>query len=119
MLEKVQDSGSLKFDDKEKANILQAQFSSVCSREPPGHVPTMPNRTNSSILNLQITEDMVKTKLRALNPNKSVGPDNIHPQLLAELTDHIASPIAFLFNETLIRGSLPNDWKLANVSPHF
>ena len=119
LLEKVQDSGSLKFDDKEKANILQAQFSSVFTREPPGHVPTMPNRTNSSILNLQITEDMVKTKLQALNPNKSVGPDNIHPQLLAELTDHIASPIAFLFNETLIRGSLPNDWKLANVSPIF
>ena len=93
MHENVKTNDSLKFDDKEKVNTLQAQFSRVFTREPrTKHVPNTyqhtQNRTNSSILNLQITEDMVKTKLQALNPNKSVGPDNIHPQLLADLADH-------------------------------
>ena len=41
------------------------------------------------------------------------------PMFLIELKDHLAKPLAFIFNETLQRGKIPLDWKRANVSPIF
>ena len=60
---------------------------------------------------------MVEDELEELSPNKSVGPDKIHPRLLKELASIISGPIAFLFNLSLERGVLPEDWKRAIVSP--
>ena len=62
---------------------------------------------------------MVRLKLKLLNINKSVGPDDIHPLLLVELADHISAPIAYIFNATLHQGCVPRDWRLANISPIF
>lgn len=55
----------------------------------------------------------------ALNPSKSIGPDGMHPKILIELRDHLAEPLAFIFNASLQRGTVPQDWKRANVSPIF
>ena len=60
---------------------------------------------------------MVEDELDELSPNKSVGPDKIHPRLLKELASIISGPIAFLFNLSLERSVLPEDWKLAIISP--
>ena len=111
------DKDSIKFSDEDKANILQKQFSSVFTKESDGTVPLLARRTEASILNLQITEEMVKKELLSLSPHKSVGPDQIHPRILTELADIMAGSIALLFNMTIERGTLPKDWKLAIVSP--
>ena len=58
LLADVKDKNSTKFDDKEKADILQSQFSSVFTREPDGEIPRMENRTVTSIKNLKITLDI-------------------------------------------------------------
>ena len=98
-LKMKRDNSSLKFDDKDKANILQKQFSSVFTRGAGGKVPSVPDRTDSFILDMHITEGMVMKKLKKLNANKSGGPDNIHARLLIELADLIAMPITILFND--------------------
>ena len=54
-----------------------------------------------------------------LNVNKSCGPDQIHPRLLIELSEHIAGPVALLFNMTMKHGFLQTDWKRALVSPIY
>ena len=41
---------SLKFDDKDKANILQRQFSSVFTKEPAGEIPRIERRCDSRIV---------------------------------------------------------------------
>ena len=113
------DKNSTKFDDKEKADILQEQFSSVFTCEPEGDVPQLTKRTDALLKDLKITAERVKVELVKLNPNKSCGPDEIHPRMLKELTDQIALPMAFLLNTTMEKKEIPADWKNAYVSPIF
>ena len=62
---------------------------------------------------------MVLKQLMNLNVNKSCGPDEIHPRLLIELSEHIAGPVALPFNMTMKHAFLPTDWKRALVSPIY
>ena len=47
---------------------------------------------------LTIDEEMIKKRLDNLNVCKSVGPDDVHPRLLKELSNHLCKPLARLFN---------------------
>ena len=57
--------------------------------------------------------------MRSLNKTKSSGPDGIHPRVYIELSDIIAAPLTTIFNSSIQQKSVPNDWKLAIVSPIF
>ena len=115
----INDKNSLKFDDEEKANILQNQFSSVFTHEPEGDIPRIANRTDSSISGLYVTEEIVLNELTNLNVNKSRGSDEVHPRMLIELADCTAGPIALLFNLTIKYGIIPKYWKWAYMSPIY
>ena len=82
LLENEEDKNSLKFVDETNANILQNQFSKVYTRETQGKVLSITARSKPVIVNLDITEAMVKKKLKELNTHKSCGPDDIHARLL-------------------------------------
>ena len=116
LLADVSDKDTLKFDDKEKADILQQQFSSVFTKEPAGALPEFHKRCMTNIHLRTISGDDVKKKLKCLNPDKSIGPDDLHARLLTELADELSEPLAAFFNETVNRGKLPADWKLAFIS---
>ena len=115
----MKDRDSLKFNDEEKANILQKQFSSVYTQEPEDCIPTIAKRTVCNIVDLHVTTEMTQKELLNLNINKSCGPDEIHPRILLELADYIAGPVALLFNMTIKHGNLPRDWKWDNISPIY
>ena len=117
--ENNQDKDSMRFDDKQKADILQNQFSSVFTREPNGEIPSFNRRTNAKLLRIAVTKDMVRKEILKLNINKSCGPDEIHARLLIALVDYISEPIALLLNKTFEAGEIPLDWKKARVSPIF
>ena len=119
LLENEEDMNSVKFDVETKANILQNQFSKVYTRETQGRVPSITARSKSVSFNLDITEAMVKKKLKQLNTHKSCGPDDIHARLLSELAEYISSPFAKLFRMSITKGRIPTEWKLANVAPIF
>ena len=93
LLKDVKDKNSAQFDDVEKANILQDQFSSVFTREPEGETPSLNKRTDTSIGNLQISYKIVQEEINNLNVNKSCGPDEVHPRMLIESVDIISKPI--------------------------
>ena len=60
--------------------------------------------------------------LKALNnlkPNKSPGPDEIHPKMLKELANELAHPLTLLFNKSISDGIVPSAWKVAEVRPIF
>ena len=62
---------------------------------------------------------MVRKEIISLNVNKSIGPDEISPRLLRELVDHITVPLTIIMNQSLSEGYLPDDWKMAIVSPIY
>ena len=105
-----------KFNDLEKANILQKQFSCVFTHELEGEIPLLGNRTESSIFHFNVTEEKVHHELLNLNIHKSCGTDEIHPRLLKELAATISKRIAFLFNKSMQYEKVPLDWNKANMS---
>ncbi|XP_053112296.1 calcium uptake protein 3, mitochondrial isoform X3 [Hemicordylus capensis] len=68
---------------------------------------------------IEVTRDDVLNCLEKLKANKSPGPDGIHPRVLKELKCEIAHLLAKIFNLSLKSGSVPEDWRVANVTPIF
>jgi len=62
---------------------------------------------------------MVKAKLLKLKMNKAPGVDLVGTRMLTELVEEISYTVAELFNKSLLRGEVPADWKVANVTPIF
>ncbi|XP_066935011.1 uncharacterized protein [Clytia hemisphaerica] len=103
---------------KDKSS-LRHEFCSVFTNEPEGEVPDFPSRTEEIIDDIVITKEMLSKKIKELDTNKSLGPDEIHPKMLKELVDEIAEPLSRIMNKTLTEGELPEDWKLAHVTPIY
>ena len=106
--------------DKDKADMLKTFFSSVLTLEPPGPLPHLDERVVDNILqNIEITEELVFKKLSNLKQSKSPGPDGLHPRVLKELKAEVAKPLELIFNASLHSGEIPQDWRIANISPIF
>ena len=72
-------------------------------------------RSDTVISDLTLNESTVLTALKALEVDKATGPDEIPAKLLKETSSVIAPSLCKIFNKSLQLGSLPSDWKLANV----
>ena len=57
--------------------------------------------------------------LRDLKPSKSPGPDGIHPRVLKELAAEVATPLQIIFQSSVFSGTIPQSWKMANITPIF
>ncbi|RMC21521.1 hypothetical protein DUI87_02387 [Hirundo rustica rustica] len=64
-----------------------------------------------------IQEEAVRELLRCLDTHKSMGPDGIHPRVMRELADELAKPLCIIYHQSWLTGEVPDDWKLANVTP--
>eukprot|EP00061_Rhincodon_typus_P009797 g33574.t1 len=62
-----------------------------------------------------ITKEKVPVKLIGLKVDKSPGPDGLHPRVLKEIVE----ALVVIFQETQESGRVPEDWKIANVTPPF
>ena len=74
-------------------------------------------RSDTVISDLTLNESTVLAALKALEVGKATGPDEIPAKLLKETASVIAPSLCKIFNKSLQLGSLPSDWKLANVVP--
>ncbi|ELT87500.1 hypothetical protein CAPTEDRAFT_40823, partial [Capitella teleta] len=63
--------------------------------------------------------DDVASVLLHLDVSKACTPDDIAPIVLKECGLALAPSLAVLFNTMLYTGSVPENWKLANVIPVF
>ena len=107
-------------DSKAMSTTFNNYFSSVFTREDAENVPEPEQRHQGQTLNeVKVTVKKVRKKIRSLRRGAAAGPDKIGPQLLQELVDVISSPLATVMRKTLEDGSVPDDWKTANVSPIF
>ena len=113
----VNDKDNLSKDDKEKAEVLSSFFSSVFTKEDDNNVPNIGVKENVDCLDqCKITISDVRRKLQKLNISKSPGPDGIHPRVLKEMSEVLAQPLQILFQNSFNTGTLPEEWKNANIT---
>jgi len=110
------DNGKLYNDSKSKARILLQQFKSVFT--PPDERPLTPSQSKSypHIKGITINKAGIVKLLKEINPAKACGPDAIPNMLLKNCADAIAPSLADIFQLSLDSGSLPDDWRKANIS---
>jgi hypothetical protein len=68
---------------------------------------------------LKFNESDVLTKIKGLNTQKAVGPDNIPPLLIKRCGFALALPLKIIYNFSLNVGIFPNEWKKARIVPVF
>ncbi|RMC03427.1 hypothetical protein DUI87_20624 [Hirundo rustica rustica] len=117
----LDEGGNLVTADEEKAEVLNAFFASgfsgkltclqdSCSR---GLVAGVREQNGPPI----IKEEAVRELVRCLDIHESMGPDGIHPRVMRELADELAKSVSIIYHHSWLTGKVPDDWKLANVTP--
>ena len=61
-------------------------------------------------------QSIVEKKLKNLNKNKAPAVDRIHPSFPREFSKQLGGPLSILFRRTLDEGTVPTDWRAANVT---
>ena len=68
---------------------------------------------------IEFDENKVRLLLGKLKLNKSPGPDQIHNKVLFETRNEISNPLTVLLRQSLDFGILPDEWKIANITPIY
>ena len=115
----LRENRSLKTDTKEKANICNRQFQSAFTWEGDSDPPPKGASLFSPMGDITVNLKGVAKLLDGLNVHKAPGPDGLNARVLKECSNEISPILALIFNETLARGDVPDEWRQANVSPVF
>ena len=54
-----------------------------------------------------------------LNIHKASGPEGLSARVLKECSSEITPMLALIYNELLAQGTVPDNWRQANVAPDF
>ena len=101
-------------DPRECADILNNFFFNQFCQE--GALDEQPvNLTSSS--DFKITVEGVEKLLRNLKGGKAPGPDGLRKEDLCIDARLTAKCLTLIFTASIEQGKLPNDWKVANVTP--
>ncbi|KAJ7425527.1 hypothetical protein WISP_23088 [Willisornis vidua] len=92
--------------DKEKPEVLYSYIASVFT-----------NKTGEINNPSKFQEDTISDLLKHLDTQKSMGPDGIHPRVMRELAEELAKPLSIIYQYSWLSGEVPDDWRLANVTP--
>ena len=119
-IDTLQKDGVLYSDSQDKANILNHYFSTVFTNSNnSADLPSMGPSPYPDITEIEITTAGVKRLLQDLDPSKSHGPNKIPSKLLKLMASEIAPSLSLVFAASLHQGVVPQEWKLALVTPLF
>ena len=116
----IKNNGILYHDSRTKAELLSHQFKSVLTMDDDtDHIPTMSHPKYPNIENINISIEGVEKLLDNINIHKASGPDKIPNIIFKTCSKEISPALANIFKQSLDTGTLPNDWRNANISPIF
>jgi len=114
------DDGRNITDPEEMADTINEFFVSVFTREDTTEIPTpRKKRIWSKLKKCWVTTAMVKAKIKELRPNSAPGPDGISAKVLKQCSDEIAPVLAMIYRKSMLSGSVPEEWRQANIVPIF
>ena len=101
--------------DKDVSCLLNNYFSSVITLEDIQNIPKpiqifKGDMDTEGLLISLITPELLGKQLDKLNVNKCPGLDGIHPRMLFELKNYLASSLSIIFCPSLAFGVVLPDW---------
>ena len=112
-------SGKLCVESEEIGEALNEYFSSVFTQERDSVVEGSTEMQAVGLDGIEVHKEEVLAILERVKIDKSPGPDGIYPRILWEAREEIAQPLALIFVSSLSTGTVPEDWRIANVVPLF
>eukprot|EP00061_Rhincodon_typus_P001799 g15813.t1 len=107
--------------NKEMAEELNNYFASFFTVEDMSNLPKIQESqvAELNMVAITITKENVLVKLIGPKVDKLPGPDRLHPRVLMEIPKEIVEALVVIFQESLKSGRVPEDQKIANVTPLF
>ena len=107
-------------DNGEIAKILNKYFASVFTSNVNTAQPDLPTLNDVPVLsNFTVTKKTVIEKIKGLKNTSSCGPDDLSNLVLKTFVNELAEPLAVIFNKSVSESSVPEDWRLGNITPIF
>ena len=104
-------------DSLYKSDVFNNYFKSVFTIEDLQNLPDKGPSPHPDIDNITISSFGIFKLLNKLNINKATGPDHIGARILKETSSVIAPILRIIFQRSLDTGTIPEDWKVANIVP--
>ncbi|CAB3997618.1 Hypothetical predicted protein [Paramuricea clavata] len=76
-----------------------------------------PSSPIPSLSQISLDSVDVLAAIKTIDSSKAQGPDKIPAKILVECAEQISPSLTDLFNLSLQSGTLPTEWKLANIMP--
>ncbi|KAJ7419205.1 hypothetical protein WISP_55393 [Willisornis vidua] len=110
------EDGHLTHRDRDKAEMLNAFFTSVCNTDGGPRGSQCPELEDHDCENDQrpVDHEILRNQLLALDPYKSMGPGGTDPRIFKNLTDVITKHLS-IFEQSWESRKVTADWKLVIV----
>ena len=115
----LKDGSKVVFSAKGKATVFNDTFKSVFTREDTSNMPEIGEPMVPPMDHITITPDGVLKLLQEIKIRKATGPDMIPARILRDYAAELAPILTFIFQQSLDTGTVPSDWRTANIVPIY
>ena len=98
---------------------INKQFQSAFTRETDSEIPSKGTSPFTPMGEITVDPKGVLKLLNGLKVHKAHGPDGLSASVLKECNSEIAPILAYIYNESLAQGTVPDDWRQANAVPVY
>ena len=108
-------------DSTKMASILNTWYCSMFTEEDMSNLPQAEDlcKESEALETVEFTAEKVEKKLKELKPTAAPGPDKIWARVAHDLATELSIPLAMIYTKCMEEGVVPDEWKLANVTPIY
>ena len=111
-------SGKTTTNIVEKANLFNNSFASQCTPlENTSKLPPLLMKTDKRLNTISFKDSDITSIIKSLKPAKAHGADDILIRMIQLCGDSITLPLSLIFKFSLMNGTFPDTWKMANIIP--